>query len=56
MKKNKPIEFVNWIISQGYQIDKETNLWSFSDLPFLWTTEDLYKIFIDDSKGNKRNR
>jgi hypothetical protein len=56
LKTNKAIKFANWIIEQGYKIDQETKLWQFQDLPFLWSTEELYKEFSNAPSKIRRNR
>jgi len=50
-KKNRSILFVDWIIENGYVLDGETKMWNFQDLPFLWTTEELYSEFIKHTKN-----
>jgi hypothetical protein len=51
-KRNRAILFVEWIVENDYVLDSETKMWSFQDLPFLWTTEELYKEFIEHIKNN----
>jgi hypothetical protein len=45
-KKEASIMFANWIAENGYSFVKEENMWSPHDLPFLYTTEELYEEFI----------